>query len=240
MHSKALVIGNSDGIGLALTRTLLAGGWHVSGISRSRSPVTGGKYRHTVIRVQNQKYPARLRDVLDREGPFHLCVYCAGIGELLDPLHMEPEENIINVNLLGMIKTASSVIPQMVRRGHGHFIGLSSVADRMVSAEAPSYHASKAGFSNYLEGLALALRSRGVFVTNIRFGFVDTKMAKGAVRPFMMDTGQAVSHILTCIRRKPVRYTAPRRIIPLLCFRNVWLGWRIMCPGGSGPGKIIR
>ncbi len=101
-----------------------------------------------------------------------------------------------------------------------HFIGLSSVADELLSPDAPSYHASKAGFSNYLEGLALALRPKGVRVSNVRFGFVDTKMAKGDVRPFMMGVERSVEHMLACIEKKPVRYTAPWIVIPLVKFRD--------------------
>ncbi|MCB9089370.1 MAG: SDR family NAD(P)-dependent oxidoreductase [Calditrichae bacterium] len=78
------------------------------------------------------------------------------------------------------ISAGRSTLPPCSSRGAGRaFIGLSSLADEMISAEAPSYHAAKAGFSNYLEGLALALKPSGVRVTNLRFGFVDTKMAKG-------------------------------------------------------------
>jgi short-subunit dehydrogenase len=94
------------------------------------------------------------------------------------------------------------------------------VADAMISGEAPSYHASKAGFSNYLEGMALALKSEGIHVTNIRFGFVDTKMAKGEVRPFMMSVEKATDHILKCMDKKPVRYTAPKIVIPMVWFRD--------------------
>lgn len=36
MH--ALIVGNSDGIGLALTRRLIDGGWQVTGLSRSPAP----------------------------------------------------------------------------------------------------------------------------------------------------------------------------------------------------------
>ena len=100
-----------------------------------------------------------------------------------------------------MIRTAAKVIPQMARRGQGHFIGISSLADELFSAEAPSYHASKAGFSNYLGGLALALKPKGVYVTNIRFGFVDTKMAKGDIKPFMMGVEKSVDHIESCIKK---------------------------------------
>ena len=104
----------------------------------------------------------------------------------------------------------------MVRRGRGHFIGVSSLADEMLSAEAPSYFASKAGFSNYLGGLALAVAPKGVHVTNVRFGFVDTKMAKGDVKPFMMSVEKAVDHLESCIKRKPSSYTAPRIAVPLI------------------------
>jgi short-subunit dehydrogenase len=119
-----------------------------------------------------------------------------------------------------MVKTAAAVIPHMVKKGEGHFIGVSSVADELLSSEAPSYHASKAGFSNYLGGLALALKAKGIYVTNVRFGFVDTKMAKGDVKPFMMSLEKAVDHLESCIRKKPMCYTAPKIAIPLVKFRK--------------------
>jgi short-subunit dehydrogenase len=216
MTGKALLIGNSDGIGLATTRELLKQGWKVVGISRSDSPIEDTSYEHITAEVQDSQYIVKLKSVLERDDPLDLCIYCAGIGELLDLSNMENEAKIFEVNLLGMVKTASYVIPLMVKRGKGHFIGLSSVADQLLSAEAPSYYASKAGFSNYLEGLALALKPKGVYVSNVRFGFVDTKMAKGDVKPFMMGVERAVRHLLACIRKKPVRYTAPGIVIPLV------------------------
>ncbi len=216
MSGKAIVIGNSDGVGLAVTRELLKREWSVIGLSRSESPVNDPSYEHIVARVEEEEYAARLTSALDRGGPADVCIYCAGIGELLDPSDMEGEADIFLVNLVGMVKTASSVIPLMVERGEGHFIGLSSMADEMLSPEAPSYHASKAGFSNYLEGLALALRPKGVRVSNVRFGFVDTKMAKGDIKPFMMSVDRAAQHLLACIDKKPVRYTAPWIVIPLV------------------------
>ena len=222
MKKKALFIGNSDGIGLATTMELLKREWNVVGISRSESPIKNPSYEHILADVQDDEYPVRLRTVLERGEPVYLCVYCVGIGELLDISNMEGETEIFKVNLLGMVKTASCVIPLMVKRGNGHFIGLSSLADEMLSPEAPSYHASKAGFSNYLEGLALALRPMGVDISNVRFGFVDTKRAKGEVKPLMMGVERAAAHLLTCIEKKPIRYTAPWSVIPLVKFRS-WM-----------------
>jgi len=227
MSGKALLIGNTDGIGLALTRKLLENGWHVTGISRSPSPIQDPACDHLVAGVQSAQYPDRLKAVLEERGPVDLCVYLAGIGEMLDVACMEGEEEIFGVNLLGMVKTASCVIPMMVERGRGHFIGISSLADEMLSPEAPSYNASKAGFSNYLEGLALALQPRGVHVTNVRFGFVDTKMAKGDKKPFMMTVNRAVQHLLACMEKKPARYTAPWAAVPLVKLLKWMLRWKL-------------
>ena len=222
VKDKALLIGNSDGIGLATTKELLKQGWEVIGISRSNSPLADSNYEHFVNAVQKDEFPAKLKSILQKSTPVDLCIYCAGIGELLDPSNMESEVEVIEVNLLGMVKTASQVIPLMVESGEGHFIGISSVADELLSPEAPSYHASKAGFSNYLESLALALKPKGVYVTNLRFGFVQTKMAKGEVKPIMMSVDQAAQHVITCINKKPIRYTAPKVVIPLIKFRK-WM-----------------
>ena len=222
MQRRALLVGNSDGIGLAMTRRLLAAGWEVVGVSRSESPIQDGAYHHQIADVGNPRYPEVLEDLV-LQAPLDLCIYCAGIGELLDPLAMHAEARIIDVNLTGMVRTAAVVIPQMVRRGRGHFIGISSLADEIISANAPSYHASKAGFSNYLGGLAMALKPLGVSVTTVRFGFVDTKMAKGEVKPFLMTVERAVDHLERCITRRPVSYTAPRVAVPLIKIRKLML-----------------
>lgn len=222
MSPKALLIGNSDGIGLATTYELLKNGWQVIGISKSESPTKHTFYEHIVVDVLDNNYIIQLKSILSKEKYFDLCIYYPGIGELLDPSNLEYDIKTFDVNLSGMIKTASVIIPSMVLAGTGHFIGLSSVADVMLSAKAPAYHASKAAFSSYLESMALALKPKGVCITNVRFGFVKTKMAKGDVKPFIMSTKKAALHILKCIEKKPVRYTAPRIVIPLVQFRR-WI-----------------
>lgn len=222
MQSKAMLVGNSDGIGLAATRRLLTAGWNVIGVSRSESPITSTNYHHRVADVSNSTYSELIHELV-QEGPLDLCIYLVGVGETLNPLDMQEEPKIIDVNLTGMVRTAAEVIPRMVKRGHGHFMGVSSMADELLSAEAPSYHASKAGFSNYLGGLALALKPKGVHVSNVRFGFVDTKMAKGDIKPFMMSVEKAVDHLEYCISKKPVCYTAPKIAIPLIKFRKLMM-----------------
>ena len=221
MTTTALIVGNSDGIGLAVTRRLLDRGWHVTGVSRSVSPVGHAYYTHHVADVSRDDFMEVLRKQLEAGVP-DLFIYSAGIGELCDPRSMEHEVRVIEVNLMGLVRALSLVAPAMVERGSGYIIGISSLADELLSAEAPSYHASKAGFTSYLGSLNLALKPHGVHVTAIRFGFVDTKMAKGDVKPLMMSVERAVRHIERCIERKPALYTAPRPAVPLVKFRK-WM-----------------
>lgn len=215
MSLKALFVGNSDGIGLAMTKRLLGAGWEIMGVSQSVSPIESSAYRHEVADAGKDDFTEVLRKIIDGTPP-DLCIYFAGICEFLNPLDMEKEARMFEVNLTGMVRTATAVIPGMVQRRHGHFIGLSSMADEFISPEAPSYSASKAGFSNYLGGLARALKPRGVFVTNVRFGYVDTKMAKDDAKPFLMSIENAVDHLMVCLYKKPVTYSAPKIMIPIV------------------------
>ncbi len=213
---RALVIGNSDGIGLALTRRLLACGWAVTGGSRRASPIDDASYDHSVLDVAAPGYAETLRALAARSRPFELCVYCAGIGDLLDVRDLSREADVFRVNLVGAVDTASVVLPPMLAAGRGHFVALSSIGDEMLSADAPAYAASKAGLSSYLAGLALAMRPRGVHVSNVRFGFVDTKMAKSKVKPMMISPTRAADVVMRCLERKPARVTYPWRMAALV------------------------
>ncbi|MBN2591685.1 MAG: SDR family NAD(P)-dependent oxidoreductase [Sedimentisphaerales bacterium] len=215
MKQKALFIGNSDGIGLAATNRLLKNGWEIYGISKSNSSIKDENYHHNIADVSEGNYQ-NLLSKLVQENPPQLCIYFAGIGEFLNLSDMSKEVKVIDVNFTGMVRTAAIVIPEMVKQQHGHFIGLSSMADELISLEAPSYNASKAGFSNYLAGLAKAVKKKGVNVTNVRFGFVDTKMAKADKKPFMISIEKAVDHLEYCIKKKPVRYSTPKIMIPIV------------------------
>ncbi|MDB4971693.1 MAG: short-chain dehydrogenase/reductase [Myxococcaceae bacterium] len=207
----SLLIGNTDGIGLALTRRLLQQGHRVVGVSRRASELEHARYRHVVCDVGSDAYARTLRELLASEGTFGLCVYCAGVGQLLDLDHLDGEPLVFRTNLLGLVETTSVLLPAMRSVGAGHFVGLSSIGDQAISAEAPSYAASKAGFSAYLAGLTLALSGSGVAITNVRFGFVDTKMAKSPVRPFMISVERAVDVLMRGLESRPARLTYPWR-----------------------------
>ncbi len=217
----ALVVGNTDGIGLALTRRLLKDGWTVLGVSRRAAAFEHPAYTHLIADVAAPAYWLALRGALSVTPV--VCIYCAGIGELFDVERLAEDPRIFQVNLVGAVTTAALVLPLMLAAGQGHFIALSSIGDQL-SAEAPSYAASKAGLTSYLAGLRLALRGRGVAVTNVRLGFVDTKMAKGPVKPLMITVERAVELIVRSFSGRPPTVTSPK-LMGALAWLLTRLNW---------------
>ena len=215
--TTALVIGASSGIGEALARRLVGAGWTVVGFARRASPFEAERYHHIVADVRSPDYRGALTAALDRFDALDACIYAAGIGFELELPAFEREVDVFATNLVGAVVTAELVLPRMIARRAGHFIGLSSQADGLISPQTPSYAASKAGMSAYLEGLGLACRRHGVAVTNVRFGFVDTAMSKGT-RPFLISADRAAALVERCMVRRPIRYTFPLRMAVL-----VWL-----------------
>ena len=207
---RALVIGNSDGIGLAVTHALLQRDYAVVGISRRAAPVEHADYVHLVQDVTDAAYRDRLSDILVRYPDLSVCIYCVGIGDRLSLDNLAFETKVFQANLMSAVVTTELVLGHMIRSDAGHFIGLSSIADVLTSADSPSYSASKAALTRYWEGLGLALARRKVKLTNVRFGFVDTKMAKSGAKPFMLSTEQACGVILRAMAKPRIRVTRPR------------------------------
>ena len=205
MARKILLIGNSDGIGAAITQALLLQGDNVVGVSRSPSPLGPNCPKHVVQDVAAPDYPIVLRNLLAEESFFDACIFCAAIGSNLKLPDLSHEAQVIDVNFTAMVRTLTELAPTWLEKKQGHFIGLSSVADDFYNADAPSYTASKAGFSNYLVSMALKFNPHGLHVTNIRFGYVDTKLPKASWKPMMMTTEKAAQHVLKCLKTRPIQ-----------------------------------
>ncbi len=90
------------------------------------------------------------------------------------------------------------------KQGFGHFVAISSIAALRGGRDAPAYNASKAFVSNYMEGLRCKARkeSKNLTITDIRPGFVDTKMAQGDGLFWVAAPDVAAKQIVGIIKRK--------------------------------------
>lgn len=205
-----LVIGHSDGIGQEIARQLVAAGRPVVGVSRRASGLEG--IVEHALDVTDASYP----DLLSRLAAEHdvvTAIHCAAIGGGLDldPPDLSEQARVLDVNLISMVHALDRLTRQWLETATGgHFVGLSSLADVLAVHDAPAYPASKAAVSSYLRSAALLLRPHGIHVTNVRFGFVDTKLASAPVRPFMLSREAAARRVIRCLRTRPMQLSTPK------------------------------
>lgn len=223
---RTLIIGNGDGIGLALTERLLRNQEFVVGVSRRALGVLGERHTQHVLDVLTPGFSEAIRTVVADSAPIDTLVYCAGIGELYETSGVDRDGDTIRVNFAALADTVAAVLPGMRAQGFGRIIGLSSIGDR-ASPDAPSYGASKAGMTAYLLGLRRPLGRLGIRVSVVRFGFVDTKMAKSNIRPMMISTEQAAGVMLDVIKRGPAIKTYPLTMEFLASILNALTSWRM-------------
>jgi NAD(P)-dependent dehydrogenase (short-subunit alcohol dehydrogenase family) len=225
---SCLIVGSSDGIGRRVVQRLLADGWTVTGVSRSPADPLGDRHQHHVLDVRAPDYRTALAGVCDRHGPFDVAIYCAAVGDLLTLDDLAAQRAAFEVNLLGAVDTFEVLHPGWRARRAGHFVVLSSLADKLIGPRSPGYNASKAAVSSYFESLALAVRGDGIAITNLRFGFVDTKLAKSPVRPFMLTRDRAASVVARALARRPIRRSTPFPMVALCAALGLILQCRIL------------
>jgi NADP-dependent 3-hydroxy acid dehydrogenase YdfG len=184
----AIVTGASSGIGLALARRLGSTGYRVGLIARRRDLIdaaaseinaAGGLAAAATADVGDRTLlRAAIAELENRLGPTTVMVANAGFGAptRLDPLNTAEVEQMIRVNLMGVIYSIETVLPDMIARKNGHLVAISSLGAFKGLPGESGYCASKAAVNAYMEGLRIALRSQGVVVTTVCPGFVDTPM----------------------------------------------------------------
>ncbi|MDR3622912.1 MAG: SDR family NAD(P)-dependent oxidoreductase [Paludisphaera borealis] len=248
-----VVTGASSGIGRALAIELGAGGCRLGLIARR-----GPELQETaaLVRAQGGEAHAATADVGDRQalreaigaveealGPAQVLVANAGFGAptRLDPLNIDDVERTFRVNVMGVIYSVEAVLPGMLARGDGHLVAVSSLAALKGLPGESAYCASKAAVNTYMEGLRIALRSRGVAVATVCPGFVDTLIEPmdAAATPFLISAEVAAKKIARVIdARKSGVVAFPwmmAALTALIARLPDFLVARLVGEGGVGP-----
>jgi short-subunit dehydrogenase len=207
-----IVTGASSGIGRALALRLGSAGYRVGLIARRRTELEAVASQIAVAApaVADVGDRAALRvavaELEGRLGPADVMVANAGFGmpTHIDPLNIADVEETIRVNLMGVIYSVEAVLPGMLARRSGHLLAISSLAAFKGLPGESAYCASKAAVNAYMEGLRIALRTKGVVVTTVCPGFVQTAMTPmdSSAMPFLMSADAAAGRIARLIARR--------------------------------------
>jgi len=102
----------------------------------------------------------------------------------------EDWQRILEVNLLVAVRLNRAFLPGMIERKSGVVIHISSVAHRLPFPNSTlAYAAAKAALTTYSKGLAKAVAPKGVRVTTISPGFIETTGAKGMIADISRGSG---------------------------------------------------
>lgn len=169
-----------------------------------------------------EKLPGLVNELTGR--PADVLVNNAGLaggGRFLELSHDRIDE-VVRVNLLGVMHVTRVFLPGMLERRHGHVINVASLAGRFAAPGAAVYTATKHGVVAFSESLDVSTRRQGVLVTAVNPGYVPTEGFPATNRPSLLTlTPERVADAIVKVARDDIspEYSVPRWAAALQLFR---------------------
>jgi NAD(P)-dependent dehydrogenase (short-subunit alcohol dehydrogenase family) len=189
----AVVTGAASGIGLATARLLSERGASLAlcDLDADRLETAASELRQRGTRVVSlvtdvtdpPGLAAFAQAVTSRLGVPQLLVNNAGVlvygSFLATPL--EDWDHVIDVNLKGPVNVCRAFLPAMLAGGQGgHVVNVASAAAFFTQSELAAYGTTKHGLVGLTQALADELSARGIGVSLVCPGFVDTPILERA------------------------------------------------------------
>lgn len=227
---SAIVTGASSGIGAATARMLAHEGASVALAARREERLhslrdeieNGGGTAITVPTdvTDRSQVQALVDQTADAFGTVDVLVNNAGIMplSLMENLHEEEWEQMVDVNVKGVLYGIGAALPHMKAQGRGHIVNISSVAGRRVFPGSAVYSGTKHFVRALSEGMRAELGPKGIRTTSIEPGAVDTELTDSITDEALMSQLQSMFGDLTIMQSEDIaeaiRYvlTAPDHV----------------------------
>ena len=144
---------------------------------------------------------------VERFGGLDVVVANAGIASraaTFRAMSSEGFDRVIDVNLMGVVRTVEAALPEIVRR-RGHVVVVASVYAFGNGLGAMPYAISKAGVEQFGRALRLELIPHGASASVAYFGFIDTEMVRR-----MVDADPIVDSVLDTYPKVLIKRLHPR------------------------------
>ncbi len=218
-----LITGGSSGIGAATARAIAAAGARplIAGRDEGRLAAIAAETGGTALAVDLAAPggAAELADAAVRTAPdgIDVLVNNAGIGwqGRFTDMPASAEERLIAVNLTAPLRLTCLLGRAMTERGRGHVVFVSSIAGATGVPTEAAYAATKAGINYFAESIRYELRPRGVGVSVVLPGVIDTPFfdRRGVpyqrTRPAPIPPERVARAIVTAIERNRAEVVVP-------------------------------
>jgi short-subunit dehydrogenase len=216
---KIIIIGGSSGLGRELAK-IYAAQKHMIAVTGRREELLAGLKNQYPLNIITSAFDVTTGDnkkqielLIQKLGGLDLLIYNAGYGDPSLELIPETERLTTLTNVNGFVEIVSYTFNYFVQQGNGHIALTSSISALRGNSWTPAYSASKAFMSNYAEGLFIKARKlkKNIAITDIKPGFIGTKMAKGNKQFWVAPVGKAALQFIKAIdKKKRVAYITKR------------------------------
>lgn len=192
---RALVTGGSKGVGAAVVQALLEAGAIVMTTARSKPDDLPPSVHFVVADLTTADGCSALASAAEAHlGGVDILVHVVGgssapgggFGVLTDALW----EQELNQNLMAAVRLDRALVPQMVQRGDGVVIHVTSIQHELPLPDSTTaYAAAKAALSTYSKALSKEVTPRGVRVVRVSPGWVETTAAVALVERIAKQAG---------------------------------------------------
>jgi Short-chain alcohol dehydrogenase of unknown specificity len=232
--------GASSGIGEALATAVAKQGAILGLLARreellkdlaARCESAGGRTRVFACDVTDPDAVHAAANKLREEfGGIDILICNAGIsGNEPETRNYDPAGvgRVIDINLMGAVNAVHAVVAQMLERGSGQLVAISSLAGIRGLPKSAAYSASKAAMTAFFESVRLDIQDRGVAVTIIQPGFIKTPLTAGRHNrmPFLMDLDDAVPLFLKAIERRKKFASFPWQLASIVRAGKIFPAW---------------
>jgi NAD(P)-dependent dehydrogenase (short-subunit alcohol dehydrogenase family) len=185
----AVVTGAGSGIGrsTALLLARLGARVHVADLGDRAQPVAAQIGTQAVAHTCDVSDPAQVEalaeSVFAAEGAVDILHNNAGVGHAgpVDETTLEEWQRVLGINLMGVVHGVHFFVPRMLRQGRpGHVVNTASMAGLVPVAEMGPYTTSKHAVVGLSESLNAELAPRGIHVSAICPGFINTPIIEAA------------------------------------------------------------
>jgi NAD(P)-dependent dehydrogenase (short-subunit alcohol dehydrogenase family) len=184
----AVVTGASKGIGLAITKALVAEGARVIAGARDvsgelRSLVEGGEVDAVSIDLATPDGPSALVARAQQHGGLDVLVNNVGaVAVRLEGFSSVTDEQWMasfNLNFMAAMRTTRAALPLLAQRGGGAIVTVSSVNAFLPDPGVIDYCAAKAALTNFSKALSKEVGPKGIRMNTVSPGPVETALWLG-------------------------------------------------------------
>lgn len=239
-NKVVMLTGASSGIGEALALEISRRGAIVGLLARRESLLQdlvqkiehkGGIARFYSCDISDEICVAEAAAKLRSEfGKIDILIANAGIGggvKHAKDLRVGDFRQVVDTNLNGAVNSVSAVLPQMLERGDGQLVAISSLAGFRGLPKSAAYCASKAGMTAFFESVRLDVQKSGVAVTIIQPGFIKTPLTSGRENkmPFLMELEDSIPLFLRAIEKRKKFAAFPWQLASFVRAGKIFPSW---------------